>query len=36
MAVLAEFYSANLAGEVQKGMRQKVKVGGTPGKTPLV
>lgn len=35
MATLAEFYSANLRTEVQKGLRQKVKVGGTPGRAPI-
>ncbi|MYV97578.1 recombinase family protein [Streptomyces sp. SID3343] len=35
MAGIAEFYSANLASEAKKGMRQKVKSGGTPGHAPL-
>lgn len=35
MSSIAEFYSRNLASEVKKGMRQKVRSGGTPGKTPL-
>ncbi len=35
MATIAEFYSANLAMEAMKGMRQKAKVGGTPGLAPL-
>lgn len=34
MATIAEFYSANLAAEALKGMTQKAKVGGTPGKAP--
>ena len=35
MSSIAEFYSRNLATEVVKGMTQKVKTGGTPGKPPL-
>jgi site-specific DNA recombinase len=35
MSSIAEFYSRNLATEVVKGMGQKVKTGGTPGKPPL-
>ena len=35
MSSIAEFYSNNLAQEVKKGMRQKVKNGGTPSKAPL-
>jgi DNA invertase Pin-like site-specific DNA recombinase len=35
MSSIAEFYSSNLATEVHKGMGQKVKTGGTPGKAPL-
>ncbi|MGW0019947.1 recombinase family protein [Rhodococcus sp. NPDC003382] len=35
MSSIAEFYSRNLATEVLKGMEQKVKTGGTPGKAPL-
>lgn len=35
MSSIAEFYSRNLANEVIKGMEQKAKVGGTPGKAPL-
>src|SRR6266849_3974761 len=35
MATIAEFYSANLAMEAKKGMRQKAKSGGTPGLAPL-
>ncbi len=35
MSSIAEFYSRNLATEVVKGMNQKVKTGGTPGKPPL-
>jgi site-specific DNA recombinase len=35
MSSIAEFYSQNLATEVVKGMSQKAKTGGTPGKPPL-
>lgn len=35
MAGIAEFYSKNLAAEALKGMTQKAKVGGTPGRTPI-
>lgn len=35
MSSIAEFYSRNLAHEVNKGMEQKAKTGGTPGKAPL-
>ncbi|AKE89625.1 recombinase family protein [Rhodococcus aetherivorans] len=35
MSSIAEFYSRNLATEVLKGMEQKAKTGGTPGKAPL-
>jgi site-specific DNA recombinase len=35
MASIAEFYSRNLATEAMKGMHQKAKVGGTPGKAPI-
>lgn len=35
MSSIAEFYSRNLATEVAKGMTQKAKTGGTPGKAPL-
>lgn len=35
MSAIAEFYSRNLAVEVTKGMTQKAKIGGTPGKAPL-
>ncbi|MCW2538731.1 MAG: recombinase family protein [Frankiales bacterium] len=35
MSSIAEFYSHNLATEVVKGMNQKAKIGGTPGKAPL-
>ncbi len=35
MATIAEFYSANLANEARKGMRQKAKSGGTPGMAPF-
>ena len=34
-ALMAEFYSANLASEVKKGMAQKAKLGGWPGKAPI-
>ena len=34
-ALIAQFYSANLRTEVLKGMRQKVKNGGTPGRAKL-
>ena len=33
--LMAEFYSANLASEVRKGMGQKAKLGGYPHKAPL-
>jgi DNA invertase Pin-like site-specific DNA recombinase len=35
MATIAEFYSGNLSLEAKKGLRQKVKIGGTPGKAPI-
>jgi site-specific DNA recombinase len=35
MSTIAEFYSSNLATEVIKGMSQKAKAGGTPGRVPL-
>jgi site-specific DNA recombinase len=35
MSSIAEFYSKNLANESRKGMLQKVKSGGTPGKAPF-
>ena len=35
MAGIAEFYSRNLATEAVKGMTQKAKVGGTPGRAPI-
>jgi DNA invertase Pin-like site-specific DNA recombinase len=35
MSAVAEFYSLNLATEAKKGMRQKAKSGGTPGRAPL-
>ncbi|WP_073845002.1 recombinase family protein [Amycolatopsis sp. CB00013] len=35
MSSIAEFYSRNLAAEVHKGMSQKAKIGGTPGRAPL-
>ena len=34
-ALMAEFYSANLASEVKKGIAQKAKNGGWPTKAPL-
>ena len=34
-AIVAEFYSSNLAAEVQKGMLEKVKQGGWPHQAPL-
>ena len=34
-ALMAEFYSANLASEIKKGMTQKVKMGGFPHCAPL-
>jgi DNA invertase Pin-like site-specific DNA recombinase len=35
MADIAEWYSANLSEEAQKGMRKKVEHGGTPGNVPI-
>ncbi len=35
LAVFADYYSANLGHEVLKGLRQKVKNGGTPGSARL-
>jgi site-specific DNA recombinase len=35
MSSIAEFYSRNLATEVTKGLVQKARNGGTPGKAPL-
>ena len=35
IASVAEFYSANLAAEVKKGMQQKAKSGRYPGKAPI-
>ena len=35
MSSIAEFYSRNLASEVAKGLVQKAKSGGTPGKAPV-
>jgi len=35
MSSIAEFYSRNLAGEVVKGMTEKAKTGGTPGRVPV-
>src|SRR5690606_20269947 len=35
MAAIAEFYSANLATEVTKGLRTKATTGGTIGKAPI-
>ncbi len=34
MSSIAEFYSRNLANEVMKGLKQKAKTGGTPGRVP--
>jgi site-specific DNA recombinase len=34
-ALMAEFYSANLASEIKKGMAQKAKMGGWPHAAPL-
>ncbi len=34
-ALMAEFYSANLANEIKKGLNQKVKLGGFPHGAPL-
>ena len=34
-AIVAEFYSANLATEVQKGMLEKIKQGGWPHQAPV-
>jgi site-specific DNA recombinase len=34
-ALMAEFYSANLASEIRKGMTQKAKMGGFPHGAPL-
>jgi len=34
-ALMAEFYSANLASEIRKGMGQKAKMGGWPHAAPL-
>jgi site-specific DNA recombinase len=34
-ALMAEFYSANLASEIRKGMTQKAKMGGWPTKAPV-
>ena len=34
-ALMAEFYSANLASEIRKGMTQKAKMGGWPHAAPL-
>jgi site-specific DNA recombinase len=35
MSTIAEFYSRNLANEVNKGMGQKAKSGGTPTRAPI-
>ena len=35
MSSIAEFYSKNLSNEVIKGMTQKVRSGGTPGRAPI-
>lgn len=34
-ALMAEFYSANLASEIRKGLTQKAKMGGFPHGAPL-
>jgi DNA invertase Pin-like site-specific DNA recombinase len=34
-ALMAEFYSANLATEIRKGMRQKARLGGWPYRAPI-
>jgi hypothetical protein len=34
-ALMAEFYSANLASEIRKGMTQKAKMGGWPTRAPV-
>jgi hypothetical protein len=34
-ALMAEFYSANLASEIRKGMTQKAKMGGWPTRAPI-
>jgi site-specific DNA recombinase len=34
-ALMAEFYSANLGSEIRKGMTQKAKMGGWPGRAPI-
>jgi site-specific DNA recombinase len=34
-ALMAEFYSANLASEIRKGMDQKAKMGGWPTRAPI-
>ena len=34
-ALMAEFYSANLGSEIRKGMIQKAKMGGWPGRAPI-
>ncbi len=33
--MMAEFYSSNLSAEVKKGMHQKAKSGGCPGRAPI-
>ena len=35
MAGIAEYYSKNLAAEALKGMTQKARIGGTPGRAPI-
>lgn len=35
MSSIAEFYSQNLAAEIVKGMNQKAKKGGLPGRAPI-
>ncbi|MCA1838031.1 MAG: recombinase family protein, partial [Actinobacteria bacterium] len=34
-ALMAEFYSSNLASEIKKGMSQKAKIGGWPQRAPI-
>jgi site-specific DNA recombinase len=34
-ALMAEFFSANLGSEIRKGMTQKAKMGGWPGRAPI-
>ncbi len=35
LAVMADFYSANLSAEIRKGAAQKARTGGTPGRAPI-